>query len=187
MKHPLKEIYNWNNASYYCVTWRLKICSNTYTQHNRACKQIFGQARSGLDRLDQRFSTWGTRTPGGTPSTQRGYASSWLADCIKFRSSQCMLVLVFKLMIIKNAFFILISFTGGAICVLRVTILMWGVRKWVQSWCGGTQRGTSLIWGYTKGYSFDLGVRKYQKFENRWARFKIIYSEIRLIGSRLIG
>jgi hypothetical protein len=87
-KHPLKEIYNWNNGSYYFLTWRFKICSNTYTQYNRACKQIIGQARSGLDILDQRFSTWGTRTPGGTPSTQRGYASSWLADCIKFRSSQ---------------------------------------------------------------------------------------------------
>ncbi len=99
--------------------------------------------------LEQRFSTWSTRTPGGTPSTHRGYASSWQADCKVFLSSQYILIIVFKL--IKNKkmpFLILISFTGGAICVIRGTILMWGVRKWVQSWCGGTQRGTSLIWGY---------------------------------------
>jgi hypothetical protein len=25
---------------------------------------------------------------------------------------------------------------------------------------------TSLIWGYTEGYNFDLGVREYQKVEN---------------------
>ncbi len=31
--------------------------------------------------LPQRFSAWGTRTPGGTPSTHRGYASSWQRDC----------------------------------------------------------------------------------------------------------
>ncbi len=31
---------------------------------------------------------------------------------------------------------------------------------------GGTQRGATLIWGYTEGYNFDLGVRKYQKVEN---------------------
>jgi hypothetical protein len=27
--------------------------------------------------------------------------------------------------------------------------------------------GTILMWGYANGYSFDLGVRKYQKVENR--------------------
>ncbi len=31
---------------------------------------------------------------------------------------------------------------------------------------GGTQRGTTLIWGYTEGYNFDLGVREYQEVEN---------------------
>jgi hypothetical protein len=28
---------------------------------------------------------------------------------------------------------------------------------------------TSLIGGYAEGYNFDLGVPKYQKFENPWS------------------
>jgi hypothetical protein len=31
---------------------------------------------------------------------------------------------------------------------------------------GGTPRGSILIWGYAKGFSVYLGVRKYQKVEN---------------------
>jgi hypothetical protein len=32
-----------------------------------------------------------------------------------------------------------------------------------------------LIWGYAKGFSYDLGVRGYQKVENRWS---ILYNYI---------
>ncbi len=44
---------------------------------------------------------------------------------------------------------------------------------------GGTQRGTSLIWGYAKDYSFDLGVRKYQKVENACSKVydKFLYDD----------
>ena len=41
-----------------------------------------------------------------------------------------------------------------------VKILIWGVRKGVQFWFGGMQRG----------YNPDLGVRKYQKVENHCFR-----------------
>ncbi len=35
----------------------------------------------------------------------------------------------------------------------------------------GVREGdTNLIWGYAEGNSFDLGVPKYQKFENPWVR-----------------
>jgi hypothetical protein len=54
-----------------------------------------------------------------------------------------------------------------------------GVRKQIK---GGTQKdykgrilylwvpkgGTILIWGYAKGYNFDLWVLEYQKVENHW-------------------
>ncbi len=39
----------------------------------------------------------------------------------------------------------------------------------------GTPRSTNLIWGYAKGYSFDLGVRQYQKVENRWVKVRLDY------------
>ena len=48
---------------------------------------------------------------------------------------------------------------------------------------GGTQRGATLIWGYTEGYNFDLGVRKYQKVENPWTNVII---EIRLPDVKVV-
>ncbi len=42
---------------------------------------------------------------------------------------------------------------------------------------GVCKRDTILIWGYTEGYNFDLGVREYQKVENPcfWSfKFKLI-------------
>jgi hypothetical protein len=31
-----------------------------------------------------------------------------------------------------------------------------------------------LIWGYAEGYSFDLGVRRYQKVENPWSKHYVM-------------
>ncbi len=51
----------------------------------------------------------------------------------------------------------------------------------------GVRKGdTSLIWGYTEGYNFDLGVGEYQKVENPYIRGlllrgflnRIIYSDL---------
>ena len=47
----------------------------------------------------------------------------------------------------------------------RGIILIWGYAKVVKYLFGGTHSGTFLIWGLTEGYSFDLGVCKYQKFD----------------------
>jgi len=51
-----------------------------------------------------------------------------------------------------------------------------GVNKGVQFLFGGKQMGPVLIWGYAKGFSFDLGVRGYQKVENRWS--KVDFKEV---------
>jgi hypothetical protein len=48
---------------------------------------------------------------------------------------------------------------------------------------GGTQRGATLIWGYTEGYNFDLGVRKYQKVENPLSN---VNCEIRLPDVKVV-
>ena len=65
---------------------------STFPKKERICvmtKQKKERNRKKLERSDinttllyndQRFSTWGTRTPGGTPSIHRGYATSWQGD-----------------------------------------------------------------------------------------------------------
>jgi hypothetical protein len=40
------------------------------------------------------------------------------------------------------------------------------LQKLNKSGFGGYAKGSSLIWGYVKGVSFDLGVREQQKVEN---------------------
>ncbi len=53
-----------------------------------------------IESLSQRFSTWGTRTPGGTPKVHRGYASSML-EINAFKINTKELVLVFHVLEIK--------------------------------------------------------------------------------------
>jgi hypothetical protein len=68
--------------------------------------------------LDQRFSTWGTRTPRGTWGGYRGYAKS-PQGCAKFKKPHP-----------NEAYLGRIFYLG------------------VREGDGGTQRGTILIWGY---------------------------------------
>jgi hypothetical protein len=38
----------------------------------------------------------------------------------------------------------------------------------------GVREGhTILVWGYAEGYSFDLGVCRYQKVENPWNKARL--------------
>jgi hypothetical protein len=61
--------------------------------------------------------------------------------------------------------------------LICVEFMIWGYAKGILVWFGGTHRGTiydlevrkgytSLIWGYSERYNFDLEVRKNHKVEN---------------------
>ncbi len=97
----------------------------------------------GNKHVDQRFSTWGTRTPSGTWGGYRGYAKSpqGYAKFKKPHPNEAYLGRIFNL--------------------------------------GGTRRG----WGYAEGYNFDLGVPEYQKVENPWCKWLLLY--LHLLSSYL--
>jgi hypothetical protein len=85
--------------------------------------------------LEQRFSTWGTRTPGGTPKVHWGYASSFLkANNLKINSKEPILRSFMYLKYTRNSVSFAIFCPGGTICIKFLF--------------GGTHRGTTLIWGY---------------------------------------
>jgi hypothetical protein len=94
--------------------------------------------------LEQRFSTWGTRTPKGTRGGHRGY--------------------------LKSPQGVLEEPTGGTWRANRYTQNL--KTCWNEAYLGrlfylGVREVDSiLIWGYAEGYNFDLGVHKYQKVED---------------------
>ena len=84
----------------------------------RNCGFKHKQHQTAAHVLDQRFSTWGTRTPRGTWGGYRGYAKS-PQGYAKFKKPHPI-----------EAFLGRIFYLG------------------VREGDGGTQRGTILIWGY---------------------------------------
>jgi hypothetical protein len=85
--------------------------------------------------LKQRFSTWGTRTPGGMPKVHWGYANSFLkANNLKINPKEPILRSFVYLKYTRNCCFFCNFLSRGTICIKFVF--------------GGTHRGTTLIWGY---------------------------------------
>ncbi len=81
---------------------------------------------------------------------------------VRLQNTQYMVILVFNLIKIKKLPFLgTINYLGGAIFFLN---------------------GVILMWGYAKGYSFDLGVGKYQKVENPCCRTYLFKSETQYWG-----
>ena len=84
--------------------------------------------------IHQKFSTWGTRTPGGTPKVHWGYASSFLkANNLKINSKEPILRSFMYLKYTRNSVSFAIFCPGGTICIKFLF--------------GDTHRGTTLIWG----------------------------------------